>query len=106
MPDIDKIKLPSGNVYNIKDSVARQAIAGGMSKIIAWNGASTPVVASIPAGVVVTYNGRRLVILSLICPISVILHTRIMLRQVLPQSLSLAVLPTRFLDRMQPLPRL
>lgn len=59
MPDIDKIKLPSGNVYNIKDSVARQAIAGGMSKIIAWNGASTPVVASIPAGVVVTYNGTN-----------------------------------------------
>ena len=59
MPDIDKIQLPSGNVYNIKDSVARQAIAGGMSKIIAWNGTSTPVVAGIPAGVVVTYNGTN-----------------------------------------------
>ena len=56
MADISKIKMPSGNTYDIKDAVARQAIAGGMSKIIAWNGSSTPVVANIPAGVVVTYN--------------------------------------------------
>ena len=56
MADISKIKMPSGNTYDIKDAVARQAIAGGMSKIIAWNGSSTPVVANIPAGVTVTYN--------------------------------------------------
>lgn len=49
--------MPSGNVYDIKDAVARQAIAGGVSFIIAWNGTSTPVVADIPAGVTVTYNG-------------------------------------------------
>lgn len=57
MADISKLKLPSGNVYDIKDAVARQAIAGGMSKIIAWNGSSAPTVADIPAGVIVTYNG-------------------------------------------------
>ena len=56
MPDISKITLPSGSTYDIKDAVARQAIAGGMSKIIAWNGSSTPDVTKIPAGVVVTYN--------------------------------------------------
>ncbi len=56
MADISKVKLPSGNVYDIKDAVARQAIAGGISFIIAWNGTSTPVVGDIPAGVVVTYN--------------------------------------------------
>lgn len=59
MPEISKIKLPSGNTYDIKDAVARQAIAGGMTKIIAWNGASTPTVANIPAGVVVTYGGQN-----------------------------------------------
>lgn len=56
MPDISKLKLPSGNTYDIKDAVARQAIAGGVSFIVAWNGSSTPVVANIPYGVVVTYN--------------------------------------------------
>ena len=56
MADISKITLPSGNTYEIKDAVARQAIAGGVSFIVAWNGSSTPVVADIPAGVVVTYN--------------------------------------------------
>ena len=56
MADISKITLPSGNSYDIKDAVARQAIAGGVSFIVAWNGSSTPVVADIPAGVVVTYN--------------------------------------------------
>ena len=57
MAEISKIKLPSGNVYDIKDSVARQAISGGITFVISWNGASTPVVSNIPAGVVVTYNG-------------------------------------------------
>lgn len=58
MADISKIKLPgSGETYNIKDSVARQAIAGGVTFIIAWNGSSTPQVADIPAGVKVVYQG-------------------------------------------------
>lgn len=57
MAEISKITLPSGNTYDIKDAVAREAIAGGISYIIAWNGSSTPVVANIPAGVVVKYNG-------------------------------------------------
>ena len=58
MADISKIKLPgSGQVYDIKDAVARQAIAGGVTFIISWNGASTPVPADIPAGVKVTYQG-------------------------------------------------
>ena len=56
MADISKITLPSGNTYDIKDAVARQAIAGGVSFIVAWNGSSTPVVADIPYGVVVRYN--------------------------------------------------
>ena len=29
MPDISKIKLPSGNEYDIKDAVARAMISGG-----------------------------------------------------------------------------
>lgn len=57
MAEISKITLPSGNTYDIKDAVAREAIAGGISFIVAWNGSSTPVVGNIPAGVVVTYNG-------------------------------------------------
>ena len=77
-PLIKKIKLPSGNEYWIADAQARniigtdynnnstinsrlgvleQAIAGGVSFIIAWDGASTPQPAKIPAGVKVTYNG-------------------------------------------------
>lgn len=56
MAEISKITLPSGNTYDIKDAVAREAIAGGISFIVAWNGSSTPVVGDIPAGVVVTYN--------------------------------------------------
>ena len=59
MADISKITLPSGNTYNIKDAVAREAIAGGVSFIISWNGSTTPAPANIPAGVVVTYNGTN-----------------------------------------------
>lgn len=59
MADISKITLPSGTTYDIKDSVARQMIAGGISFILAWNGQSTPVPASIPGGVVVKYNGTN-----------------------------------------------
>ena len=57
MPDISKIKLPSGNVYDIKDATAREMISSGISYIIAWDGSSEPVIADIPAGVKVTYNG-------------------------------------------------
>lgn len=57
MAEISKIKLPSGNTYDIKDAVARELIAGGISFNIVWDGTSAPVVANIPAGVVVTYNG-------------------------------------------------
>lgn len=57
MPDISKITLPSGNTYDIKDATARQMISGGVSFIIAWDGASAPQIADIPAGVKVVYNG-------------------------------------------------
>lgn len=56
MPDISKITLPSGTTYDIKDAVAREAISGGVSFVVAWDGASTPVIADIPAGVTVVYN--------------------------------------------------
>lgn len=79
MADISVIKLPTGNSYNIKDSTARTDIAteastrasevtrlegliGSITSIkfvVAWDGASTPVAADIPAGVVVTYNGTN-----------------------------------------------
>ena len=58
MPDISKIKMPSGNYYDIKDKVAREAIAGGISFILAWKGDSVPVPANIPAGVKVEYQGQ------------------------------------------------
>lgn len=64
VPIIDRITLPSGNTYYIADREIRdvvdtlsQAIAGGVSFVIAWDGTSAPVVANIPAGVVVTYEG-------------------------------------------------
>lgn len=64
MADISKIKLPSGNEYDIKDAVARQMIAGGVSFNIVWTAAeyaatsapTTAKLATIPAGVVVYYN--------------------------------------------------
>lgn len=56
MADISKITLPSGTTYDIKDQVARDAIAGGVSFIIAWDGVSTPVPSGIPEGVKVVYN--------------------------------------------------
>ena len=63
-PVIEKITLPSGNTYFIADreirdvvDVLSQTIAGGISYIVAWDGTSTPVVADIPAGVTVVYNG-------------------------------------------------
>lgn len=57
MADISKITLPSGNTYDLKDATARELIAGALTFTVCWDGASTPVVANIPAGVVVTYNG-------------------------------------------------
>lgn len=57
MPEISKVQLPSGGVYDIKDATARQMISGGVSFIVAWDGASTPVPGNIPYGVVVTYQG-------------------------------------------------
>lgn len=59
MAEISKIKLPSGNTYDIKDATARDMIAGGISYNVCWDGASVPVVANIPAGVVVSYNGTN-----------------------------------------------
>lgn len=58
MADISQITLPNGVTYDIKDTVARNMISGGVSFIIAWDGNSTPVPANIPAGVTVTYNGN------------------------------------------------
>lgn len=65
MADISKIRLPSGNEYDIKDAVARQMISGGVSFSIVWtqidyNASITPSAArlsSIPKDVVVHYNG-------------------------------------------------
>lgn len=64
VPVIEKITLPSGNTYFIADREIRdvvqalsEAIAGGVSFVIAWDGTSAPVVAGIPEGVTVTYNG-------------------------------------------------
>jgi hypothetical protein len=59
MADISKITLPSGNTYEIKDAVARELIAGGITFDVVWDGTSAPTVANIPAGVVVTYNGTN-----------------------------------------------
>lgn len=67
MNEISKIKMPSGNTYEIKDLWVRetkipqleQLIAGGVSFITAWNGTSTPVVANIPEGVVVNYDNTN-----------------------------------------------
>ena len=57
MADISQIKLPSGSVYNIKDTVARQMLAS-LSVTVAWDGTAAPVASAIPAGVKVTYNGN------------------------------------------------
>lgn len=54
---ISKVTLPSSGTYLIKDQEARDMIASIGNFIVAWDGTSAPVVANIPAGVVVTYNG-------------------------------------------------
>ncbi len=64
MADISKIKLPSGNEYDIKDAVARQMISGGVSFNIVWTAVdyasstapSSDKLATIPKDVVVYYN--------------------------------------------------
>ena len=43
-------------VYDIVDPVARAAVAANGRRIICWNGNGAPVVADIPAGVVIVYN--------------------------------------------------
>ena len=65
-PVIESVILPSGNSYYIADRQLRNvvddlrdAIAAGVSFNIAWDGTAAPVVAQIPAGVVVTYNGTE-----------------------------------------------
>ena len=62
-PVIERITLPSGNTYYIADREIRdvvdsisQTIAGGVSYIVAWDGTAAPVVANVPAGVVIIYN--------------------------------------------------
>ncbi len=64
MADISKIVLPSGNEYDIKDAVARQAISGGIGFIIVWTqtdwasstAPDSAKLATIPKDVVVHYN--------------------------------------------------
>lgn len=55
---ISQITLTNGTTYHIKDAEAREWIAGGLSFKVAWNGQDTPVVANIPYGVVVVYEGE------------------------------------------------
>ena len=66
IPVIEKITLPSGNTYFIADREIRDvvealsaAISGGVSFNAVYDGTSEPVVANIPAGVVVTYQGTQ-----------------------------------------------
>ena len=64
MADISRIKLPSGNSYDIKDSTARSMIAGGISFNIVWTATDyasstapdSTKLGDIPAGVTVYYN--------------------------------------------------
>ena len=64
VPVIEQITLPSGNTYYIADREIRDVvdalsdtIAGGVSYIVAWDGTAAPVVANIPAGVEIEYEG-------------------------------------------------
>ena len=56
---ISQIQLPSGNIYGVKDTVARSLIGSAGEFVIAWNGNSTPTIANIPEGVVVTYSNTQ-----------------------------------------------
>ena len=58
---ISKITLPVGNetvTYNFRDEYAQQKLAGGLQFVVCWDG-EEPVVANIPAGVVVKYQGEN-----------------------------------------------
>ena len=57
MADISQITLPSGTTYNIKDTVAREAISSGGTFTVAWNGSGAPTVANIPKDVTIVYEG-------------------------------------------------
>lgn len=59
MADISQITLPSGDTYNIKDTVARAGVSSGGTFVIAWAGNAAPTVANIPKGVVVKYNNTE-----------------------------------------------
>ena len=56
---ISQIQLPSGNIYGVKDTVARSLIGSAGEFVIAWNGNSIPTIANIPDGVVVTYSNTE-----------------------------------------------
>ena len=61
MADISKILIPAldgtpGGIYNIKDTVARSMLAGGVNHRIVWDGNSVPTVANIPNTVSIRYN--------------------------------------------------
>ena len=62
MADISQIKMPNNEIYDIKDAVARQSIAGNGTFVIAWSGTSDPSTdaakALIPAGVTVKYGSN------------------------------------------------
>ena len=64
IPVIEQITLPSGNTYYIADREIRDVvdalsdtIAGGVSYIVAWDGTAAPVVANVPEGVEIEYEG-------------------------------------------------
>lgn len=54
MADISKIKLPSGDVYDVKDAVARAALAAGMHFI----GITTTALTDGTAAATITVNGQ------------------------------------------------
>jgi len=64
MAEISKITLPSGNTYDLKDTIARSMIAGGISFNIVWTktqfesttAPTSTVLSNIPKDVVVYYN--------------------------------------------------
>ena len=59
---ISQITLPVGNstvTFNLADAVARQSLAGGLSFNVCYDGTAEPVIANIPSGVIVTYQGTE-----------------------------------------------
>ena len=66
MPNICKIQLPSGTIYDVRDDYAHtridqinEMVSAGISFIIAWDGTSAPVAGDIPEGIVVSYNNTN-----------------------------------------------